>query len=715
MAKNGEESSESEVAGLRIKVETLRHKLKKCKGEIHKLQKKLNKTERLQKNTEKYNDDLRKQVDKLSAEIHERKRREKNRTDAETQTDDCTWTESDYYNYYYGSYYQSGTAATETQENSTSEVPESQQTAEPCQAGTEKVTDDPNSQENYSAAAVKPEETDGTSIADMIRATAEEAVSQTGFVFDENSGMYYDHSTSLYYDSASQLYYDANSGMYYYYDAESGRYQFHSRVEVPAYQATPDPSQEKKSKKKKKESEKSSLQDGKDLPADVRRDEGDGRRSQQKGKRTPSCRVRRRSRSPRGRSRSPKGRSRSPKGRSRSPGSSEDGVAERAKAKRKKAKRAARSRRKRARSDAASSGSEPEEGEITESEEEECGGSSQSSSSSSVASSASEPEDQGGSEEAWPPCVRVTVVRSPVLQTGTLYIITADTPATIGREKDMAHAIRIPEVGVSKFHAEVYFDQELQCYVLVDQGSQNGTVINGNRILQPKAKSEPCTLTHGDEIKMGDTVLSFHIHSGNDTCDGCEPGQVIAHLTRHKREEPAGQGISREDKELQRQKELKQMKVKYGLKNSEYEGAKVLKSSKYKDRAEKRRQVVGSEGAFHRDDAPASVHVEIGDGNKGRKMLEKMGWKKGEGLGKDGAGRKDPIQLQIRKSHAGLGTAAAVSVDDAALTRSKNQENWEKARERFADTCQTSNPSSKKENRSLTPFVKSKVDKSPKQ
>ncbi|XP_064164818.1 angiogenic factor with G patch and FHA domains 1 isoform X3 [Anguilla rostrata] len=610
MAKNGEESSESEVAGLRIKVETLRHKLKKCKGEIHKLQKKLNKTERLQKNTEKYNDDLRKQVDKLSAEIHERKRREKNRTDAETQTDDCTWTESgiaeDYYNYYYGSYYQSGTAATETQENSTSEVPESQQTAEPCQAGTEKVTDDPNSQENYSAAAVKPEETDGTSIADMIRATAEEAVSQTGFVFDENSGMYYDHSTSLYYDSASQLYYDANSGMYYYYDAESGRYQFHSRVEVPAYQATPDPSQEKKSKKKKKESEKSSLQDGK---------------VEEVTNSMANMKI-------------------------------------------------------------ASYG---------------CGTTSK------------------GSEEAWPPCVRVTVVRSPVLQTGTLYIITADTPATIGREKDMAHAIRIPEVGVSKFHAEVYFDQELQCYVLVDQGSQNGTVINGNRILQPKAKSEPCTLTHGDEIKMGDTVLSFHIHSGNDTCDGCEPGQVIAHLTRHKREEPAGQGISREDKELQRQKELKQMKVKYGLKNSEYEGAKVLKSSKYKDRAEKRRQVVGSEGAFHRDDAPASVHVEIGDGNKGRKMLEKMGWKKGEGLGKDGAGRKDPIQLQIRKSHAGLGTAAAVSVDDAALTRSKNQENWEKARERFADTCQTSNPSSKKENRSLTPFVKSKVDKSPKQ
>ncbi|XP_061118594.1 angiogenic factor with G patch and FHA domains 1 isoform X2 [Conger conger] len=730
MATNGEENSESEVAGLRIKVETLRHKLKTCKGEIHKLQKQLNKTERLQKNTEKYNDDLRKQVDKLSAEIHERKKREKSRTNAETQTEDYTWTESDYYNYYYGSSYQSettATVATETQEISTSEVPESQGTVEPCQAGAENITDDSKLQENCTSAAVNPEETGGASIADIIRATAEEAVSQTGFVFDETSGMYYDHSTSLYYDSASQLYYDANSGMYYYYDAESGRYQFHSRVEVQSYQAAPDP--DKKSKKKKKESEKSSrkeaekssLQDSKDLSAEVWKDENDGRRSRQKGKRSPSRRVKKRSRSPRGRSRSPRGRSRSPRGRSRSPRwrshspkrrssspcTSEDGVVKRAKGKRKKSKKASRARR-RARSAAASSESEPEEGEITESEGE-CPSSAKSSAKSST-DSTSESEDQGGSEEAWPPCVRVTVVRSPVLQTGTLYIITADMPATIGREKDMDHAIRIPEVGVSKFHAEVYFDQELQCYVLVDQGSQNGTVINGNRILQPKAKSEPCTLTHGDEVKMGDTVLSFHIHSGNDTCDGCEPGQVIAHLNRHKRDEPGGQVMNREDKEVKRQKELKQMKVKYGLKNSEYEGAKVMNNSKYQDRAEKRRQVVGSEGAFHRDDAPASVHVEISDGNKGRKMLEKMGWKKGEGLGKDGAGRKDPIQLKIRKSHAGLGTAAAVSVDHAVLNRSKNQENWEKARERFADTCQTSNPSSKKETQVLTPWVKSKVD-----
>ncbi|CAO2606825.1 Angiogenic factor with G patch and FHA domains 1 [Lemmus lemmus] len=64
-------------------------------------------------------------------------------------------------------------------------------------------------------------------------------------------------------------------------------------------------------------------------------------------------------------------------------------------------------------------------------------------------------------------------------------------PATIRREKDKEHTLRIPEVGVSKFHAEIYFDHDLQSYVIVDQGSQNGTVVNGKQILQPKTESDP--------------------------------------------------------------------------------------------------------------------------------------------------------------------------------------------------------------------------------
>lgn len=45
--------------------------------------------------------------------------------------------------------------------------------------------------------------------------------------------------------------------------------------------------------------------------------------------------------------------------------------------------------------------------------------------------------------------------------------------------------------------------------------------------------------------------------------------------------------------------------------SSDYEEQKALKNSRYKDRAENRRQTVGSEGTFQRDDAPASVHVYV--------------------------------------------------------------------------------------------------------
>ncbi|XP_040890624.1 angiogenic factor with G patch and FHA domains 1 isoform X2 [Toxotes jaculatrix] len=605
--EDGAKDAESEVAELRLKVDSLKQELKECRAELAKLQKQLSQSERLQRSTESYNEDLRKQVDQLSAEIHERKKKDKDRVNCETQTEEYVWTETDYYNYYYGSYNQNpetgdaqevlnAAAAAVDGADADADVSEAADVSTANEAAAAEDSGQPDS-----SVTVTTEEGDAGSIADMLRATAEEAMTQTGFVFDETTGMYYDHSTGFYYDSASQLYYDANTGIYYYYDAESGRYQFHSRIEVPAAQTgaescTDKNTAEKKGRKSKKGVKKTSHQD--DKVQEVTSSLAKMKISSYWN--TASHRV----------------------------------------------------------------------------------------------------------KDIWPPCVRVTVVRSPVLQVGTLFIITADSPATIGREKDMDHAIRIPEMGVSKFHAEVYFDQEQQSYMLVDQGSQNGTVINGNRILQPKAKCEPHALIHGDEVKMGETVLSFHIHSGTDTCDGCEPGQVMAHLSKHRREDKAGPALTKEDKEALRQKELKQMKAKYGLQSSEYEEAKALRNPRYKDRAESRRQTVGSEGVFQRDDAPASVHEEISEVNKGRKMLEKMGWKKGEGLGKEGTGMKDPIELKIRKSQSGLGAGATMSVDNVSMSRSKSQKNWEKARERFADSCQPDMLAHKTQNKSPKAWVR---------
>ncbi|XP_042357572.1 angiogenic factor with G patch and FHA domains 1 [Plectropomus leopardus] len=715
-SENGETDTKCEETELRLRVETLKQELHECRAELSKLQKQLNQSERLQRSTESYNEDLRKQVAQLSAEIHERKKKEKDRVDSETQTEEHVWTETDYYNYYYGGYSQT-TEASDTQEGLNTgaavDAADGSEAAEGSTPNEAAAAAGANLQPNPDdSVAVTTEEGDGGSIADMLRATAEEAMTQTGFVFDETTGMYYDHSTGFYYDSASQLYYDANTGIYYYYDAESGRYQFHSRIEVPVAQTAAEPVQdqstgEKKGRKFKKGSKKILHWDDKELIFDevkLEEEETDWVEQQTTKRTTESRKLKRRSRSPDVASQkkdSSKHREQSDKSskRKKQKSGSHDDEKSRSSKKRQnlKSKKQKKKKKKKKksppRSNDSEGNSEPEEGEITESEREEWESTPSFSSSPSSSSKESEEESEMETQshearDIWPPCVRVTVVRSPVLQVGTLFIITADSPASIGREKDMDHAIRIPEMGVSKFHAEVYFDQEQQSYMLVDQGSQNGTVINGNRILQPKTKCEPHALMHGDEVKMGETVLSFHIHSGTDTCDGCEPGQVMAHLSKYRREENTGPALSKEDKEALRQKELKQMKAKYGLQSSEYEEAKSLRNPRYMDRAESRRQTVGSEGVFQRDDAPASVHQEISEVNKGRKMLEKMGWKKGEGLGKEGAGMKDPIELKIRKSQSGLGAGAAMSLDAVSMTKTKSQKNWEKARERFADTCQ---------------------------
>ncbi|XP_036444536.1 angiogenic factor with G patch and FHA domains 1 isoform X1 [Colossoma macropomum] len=703
-----DEGSRCEVAVLQMEVERLQRELQECQSELQRVQKQLSHSERLQKSTESFNLDLRQQVEKLSVELHERKKKEKNRTEAETQTEEYTWTETDYYNYYYGGYYQAAAeGAAETEQSISTESQETSELTEPYPTATETAAVSAQQSEEMTSMA-QPEVTEqvggdgSSSIADMLRATAEEALTQTGFVFDENSGMYYDHATGFYYDSNSQLYYDANTGMYYYYDQESGKYQFHSRIELPAAQPADQTiqtsnNQEKISKRRnKRTSEKPAQLDNRDHgnvgegpePVKYREEE----------KRDETRRKERRSRSrSRKRSSHSDGSGRRGNRRRRQNGShSDDGRSSKKKKKRKKKRRRKTRRDRKSCSDDTSDESEPEEGEITGSEGEKEPSSPASSSSPSVSQAASPAPDcveNETQEEAWPPCVRVTVVRSPVLQPGTLFILTADTVATIGREKDLNHAIRIPEMGVSKSHVEVYFDQDQQCYMLVDQGSQNGTVVNGNRILQPKVRCDPYPLTHGDEVKLGETVLSFHIHTGTDTCDGCEPGQVRAHLSRHRhrQEENTVCLLSKEDKEVQRQKGLKQMKIKYGLESSEYEDSGVLKNSKYKDRAETRRQTVGSEGAFHRDDAPASVHVEINEENKGRQMLERMGWKSGEGLGKDGAGITEPIGVQVRPVQSGLGSVGPLSMEEASIGRSRNQQNWERARERFSQEVTHSN------------------------
>ncbi|XP_006889895.1 PREDICTED: angiogenic factor with G patch and FHA domains 1-like [Elephantulus edwardii] len=696
-------SPEPELAQLRRKVEKLERELRSCKRQVQEIERLLHHTERLYQSAESNNQELRTQVEELSKILHCGQNEDNKKSDVEVQTENHTpWSISEYY---YQTYYKDGSLLdnvtelpvqqgqdTEASAFNSEDQPQVENRAYTGTDLTENVKyrqDDQfpsRLQESASVLATEDTSLQGSSLAESLRAAAEAAVSQTGFSYDENTGLYFDHSTGFYYDSENQLYYDPSTGIYYYCDVESGRYQFHSRVDLQTYQTSSTKHGKDKKLKKKRKDIDSIINEEKALNLEDQNASSIEHISYSEGEVVAN--VKKKSR-----------RDIHYKNNSQKVTDSVSGNTPELPFNENTYNLTSFKDEKITDSD-----SEPEEGEITDSQTED---SSEEDITSEDSVTADDTEEDD--EKIWPPCIRVIVIRSPVLQTGSLFIITAVNPATIGREKDMEHTLRIPEVGVSKFHAEIHFDHNLQSYVLVDQGSQNGTIVNGKQILQPKSKCDPYVLEHGDEVKIGETVLSFHIHSGSDTCDGCEPGQVRAHLRLDKKDDSfVGPALSKEEKELERRKELKKIRVKYGLQNIDYEDEKTLKNPKYKDRAGKRREQIGSEGTFQRDDAPASVHSEITDSNKGRKMLEKMGWKKGEGLGKDGGGMKTPIQLQLRRTHAGLGTGKSSSIEDVQLLQNKSKKNWDKARERFAENFPETKP--QKEAPGSMPWVKGSVE-----
>jgi hypothetical protein len=67
------------------------------------------------------------------------------------------------------------------------------------------------------------------------------------------------------------------------------------------------------------------------------------------------------------------------------------------------------------------------------------------------------------------------------------------------------------------------------------------------------------------------------------------------------------------------------------------------------------------------------MNTPIADDNKGARMLAKMGWNKGRGLGKDGSGIINPIKAESYAQSAGIGATAkrdlSSGVDDSYRNR----------------------------------------------
>ncbi|XP_033246851.1 angiogenic factor with G patch and FHA domains 1 isoform X2 [Drosophila miranda] len=253
----------------------------------------------------------------------------------------------------------------------------------------------------------------------------------------------------------------------------------------------------------------------------------------------------------------------------------------------------------------------------------------------------------------YPPSLRIIVQETNVeeLLVGSLHLITYKG-GSLGREGE--HDVIIPDVNVSKSHLEFYYEAKSGIYRCRDLGSRNGTVLNGMRMA-----SDPMDLVHGSVVTIGQTKLLCHVHEGNSTCGLCEPGLLI-----ETQAPVAATALSSTATVLSHKEQLKKLQKKYGLENEKFVEASGNGQQKpnYNDRAATRRVNVGSSTDKEKTEV-ACVHTEIASSNKGFKMLSKLGWQKGNTLGKTNAsaGLLTPINVVANEGTSGLGRGETIS------------------------------------------------------
>ncbi|PIO68838.1 g-patch domain protein [Teladorsagia circumcincta] len=194
----------------------------------------------------------------------------------------------------------------------------------------------------------------------------------------------------------------------------------------------------------------------------------------------------------------------------------------------------------------------------------------------------------------------------------------------------------------------------------------------------------------------GHVVLNDYellLASGNNTCPGCEQGLFTPETTT------VSQSVTVPYGETARRRNMKALKAMYGI-NDYAENARTPFYGP--DRAAKRRRLVGSEIDVNKDGSiadPNNIYAgcaakpvpgvavvskfdpvkPLNEANKGFRLLQSMGWKEGEGLGKDGSGRQQPIESTVRNERSGLGATES----KPAPPKSRKDVILDKTRERY--------------------------------
>jgi hypothetical protein len=156
------------------------------------------------------------------------------------------------------------------------------------------------------------------------------------------------------------------------------------------------------------------------------------------------------------------------------------------------------------------------------------------------------------------------------------------------------------------------------CFIIKDNSGDESLLLLNEKPISKQTEEE---IKHGDRLRLyHDTLLVLHMHSGLDTCLNCETSHILS--KRAKPVEPA----ERIDKEKLRRAENIELKKKFGLERVDYQ-------TKHQVHVKNDRN--GQEDPLT-DSGFSSKNV-------GKKLLQKMGWKEGDGLGKANQGIKEAV------------------------------------------------------------------------
>ncbi|CAI2351592.1 unnamed protein product [Caenorhabditis sp. 36 PRJEB53466] len=283
-----------------------------------------------------------------------------------------------------------------------------------------------------------------------------------------------------------------------------------------------------------------------------------------------------------------------------------------------------------------------------------------------------------------PPCMRV------MDQTRRLHIITI-SGGYIGSDRDCE--VVVANQLLPERCAEIGYSEEAGCYSVEKVDASCILQVNGNNVQMGSSVD----LCQGDSILLSGERFDVHVHFGNNTCLGCEPG-----LYQEEEKEETVLPAKHIRGEVARRKQLKQMMKSYGIRPDDGlsepirkkatgpsygnitrterpEGADMYGSCAAKPLPDSQRKFEMPPTAAVASQPSTSAVKPLDSGNVGFKLLKSMGWSEGQGLGKEKQGHVEPVATEVKNNRQGLGATKEKeqpkSYKDTILEKTKQRFN----------------------------------------